>query len=228
MTMQRFFMGSAEPLGDDEVGVVAITAGIKRDGNEWIPSGVQLADYRANPIVLMSHDVMEPVATTTAIGLTGGEIAARIRFAPVGVSAIADKVRGLVKSGVLSGISAGVDPIEVEPIDQYDRRCGLRITRSNLLELSFCAVPIDTNARVVQRSYDSHARRMTLLRRLPPVSRGSIDRVEARIAPSTTSREERYAALIARAKSGQLPPYTDTDPYTYQFLLRVYFEAGRR
>ena len=181
--MRRFYLGQAEQVGDDEVAGIAITAGVKRDGDEWVPAGVDLAGYRANPIVLRNHDPNQPVGTASAVGLTpnGNGIGIRIAFAPLGISPIADETRGLAKSGVLSGISAGILPTETEPLDRYNPRAGVRILACELLEVSLVPVPADPSARVLQRAYQSPATRRAVLRALPAVAPEALRRAAAAI-----------------------------------------------
>lgn len=82
--MKRFFNGFAEPLDDLSVGVVCSTPELARDGRVLIPAGIDLSNYRRNPIVLFQHQPDSPVGTATAIGIDGDKLAARITFAPSG------------------------------------------------------------------------------------------------------------------------------------------------
>ena len=194
--MRRFYLGQAEPLSDDEVAGIAISAGVKRDGDEWVPSGVDLGPFRQNPIICRNHDTNQPVGTASAIGLTAdGDVGIRIQFAPPGVSAVADETRGLVKSGVMSALSAGIMPSEVEPLDARNPRGGVRILRCELLEVSFVAVPADTSARILQRSYRTAAVRAASVRRLPAVTAAALRRASAAFAGNPQHR--RLAEIAA-------------------------------
>jgi phage head maturation protease len=90
---------------------------------------------------------MSPVGIAVAIGVVDDKLAARIRFADVGVSQRADEVRALVKSGVIRGISIGFDAIEGEPIDKARPRGGQRFTKVELLECSFVSVQPSATTR---------------------------------------------------------------------------------
>lgn len=188
--MNRYFLGSTETLGEREVGVIASTAQLARDGHVLEPSGIGLTNYRMNPIVLYSHDVEQPVGVATAISVRDNALAARIEFAPAGVSSVADQCCSLVKGGVLRGISIGFEIIDAEPLDKSRPRAGLHITRSELYEISVVAVPADTGAMVVARS----APRRTgfafgSLRKVPPAA------------------VQRALARVTRRRNGMIMPH---------------------
>jgi HK97 family phage prohead protease len=171
--------GAMQELGEREVAVIASTDQLARDGHIVIPSGIDVSAFRNTPTVLFNHNPEKPVGAATHVGVEAGMLGARIRFADAGLSATADEVCALVKSGVLSGISIGFLPRESEPINPREPFGGLRITACDLLEISVVAVPADTGARVVARSF-STSRRRAIIRSLRPVSHGAVDRVMAR------------------------------------------------
>ena len=145
--LMRFLAAStATSLGDDEVDVTISTDQLARDGNIWIPSGCDLTDYRRNPVVLWQHRPDQPIGTASNLRVVGGSLVGRIKFAPLGVSATADTARGLMKSGVLCGISAGIEAVDVVPIDPAKPRGGQKITKWSLLEISAVSIPADTGA----------------------------------------------------------------------------------
>jgi HK97 family phage prohead protease len=181
--MKRFFSGGAESLSDLEVLVVASTEGLARDGHVLVQSGLDLSNYRRNPVVLFMHQQDTPVATASAIGFDGaGNLAGKVSFPPPGVSPEADKVRALVKSGVLKGVSIGFDPKETEPLDPKKPRGGQRITKSELLEISFVSVPADVGAGVTARWFGSRADMLATLNALPAIPAAAVQRAAAGIA----------------------------------------------
>lgn len=148
------FAAQVSELEDDEVEVVMSTATIARDGHVLVSQGAELARYRRNPIILWQHDQKSPVGVAEEIAVSGDKITARIRFAPLGVSSDADKVRGLVKSGIVRSVSVGFEPLDAEPLDPKKPRDGQRFTRWELLECSFVSVPADPGAVVTARQVD--------------------------------------------------------------------------
>jgi HK97 family phage prohead protease len=141
-------------LGENEVEVVISTAQIARDGHVLVPSGARLENYRANPIILWQHDPEVPVGNGEDIQVEGDKIRARAMFAPPGISPKADEIRGLVKAGVIRAVSVGFEPIDGEPLDPTKPRGGQRFTEWDLLEFSFCSVPVDTGAVVTARAVE--------------------------------------------------------------------------
>ena len=139
-------------LSDDEVEVTLSTSALARDGHILEPTGCDLTNYHANPVVLWQHNPDQPVGRATDVVVEGDRIRARITFAPAGISAKADEVRGLVKTGIVSGISVGFDVLDGTPLDPKKPRGGQRFTRWELLECSFCSVPVDPGAAVTARA----------------------------------------------------------------------------
>ena len=152
--LRKLVRAQITALGDDEVEVVMSTDALARDGHILIPQGCQLENYRANPIALWSHDPDKPVGNAEDVGVGAGQLTARVRFAPLGISRKADEVRGLTKAGVIRAVSVGFDPIEMEPLDPKKPKGGQRILRWELLELSFVSVPADPGAEVSGRAAD--------------------------------------------------------------------------
>ncbi len=154
MTMiRKLVRAQINVLGDDEVEVVMSTAALARDGHVLVPQGCLLDNYRANPIVLWSHDPDKPIGNAENIVVGADQVSARIRFAPLGISLKADEIRGLMKSGVIRAVSVGFDPVEMEPLDPKRPRGGQRIASWELLELSAVSVPADTGAMVTARAH---------------------------------------------------------------------------
>src|ERR1700722_10036659 len=106
MTVQRkSYAASIEPVGDRQARVICSTGQVDRAGEIVVQEGIDLSAYKLNPIVLWQHNVESPVAKASDIGLVDGKLTATVDFPPPGISAKADEICGLVKSGVISAVS---------------------------------------------------------------------------------------------------------------------------
>ena len=150
--IRRAFMAELTFVGDDQVDVRLMTGALARDGDVWVPSGVILDNYIANPIILWQHDPNTPIGTASDIHGDATGITARVTFADLGISDDADKVRRLVKGGIVRGVSCGILPLEWEPLDPKKSRGGQRVTKWDLLECSFVSLPSDVGAMVTARA----------------------------------------------------------------------------
>ena len=150
--IRKVMPAQIKALGDDEVEVTMSTGDVARDGHIFMPQGAKLDNYRKNPVVLWQHDPDHPVARADSIQVNDNNITALIRFAPSGVAQKSDEVRGLVKSGIISGVSVGIEPLEMEPLDPKKPRGGQRVLVWELLECSFVSIPADTGATVTARA----------------------------------------------------------------------------
>lgn len=152
---RKTFSATAEDTGDEHtVRVICSTEDMDRAGEVIVQAGIDLAPYKANPIVLWQHDPMHPVGEATDIRVEEGRLVATVRFAPPGVSPEADKVRGLVKAGIVRGVSVGINPLDTEPMDAADTRksAPVRYLKSELMEFSFVSIPANPSALIVSRS----------------------------------------------------------------------------
>ncbi len=162
MTMMRAAVAAEiNALGENQVEVIISTSTLARDGHILEPSGCDLSNYQANPIVLWQHNPDVPVGRASDLTVASDKIRALITFAPSGISPKADEVRGLVKNGIVSGVSVGFDVIDAEPLDEKQPRGGQRFTKWELLECSFCSVPADPGASVTARAQPQEKKPMT-------------------------------------------------------------------
>ena len=124
-----------------------------------------------------------------------GRVEALITFGPKGISAKADEVCGLYKSGVLRTVSVGFDPIEMEPIEDG----GIRYKKWELLELSCVSVPANPNAVTIARSGAAAQRRShavaTRARPTTPRTETELRRAAAINAKEQEEREYRRKML---------------------------------
>jgi HK97 family phage prohead protease len=154
-TIRRTLAATADELGPRQVRVRASTEDLGRDGLVVMSEGIDIGPFRKNPVVLWQHQPEAPVARVTRIAIAEGALDAEIEFAPEGVSRVADEICGLVKSGIVSGLSIGFEPTETEPVQPGKRKGPQRVMRSELLELSFVSIPANRETVVTQRADDS-------------------------------------------------------------------------
>ncbi len=166
---------------DRAVTVTCSTEILGRDKIVLVSRGIDLTNYRTNPIWLWQHNADWPVARSEEIDVQGDKLVARVQFPPAGVSARADEVLGLIRAGVINAASTGFEKAQAEPIDPANPRAGTRIVACELAEMSFVSIPAVPDALVTERHAASEADEV------PP----------ARNKDSPT-RHRRMAALFAR------------------------------
>tara|TARA_R110002051_G_scaffold319494_1_gene403640 strand:+ start:1161 stop:2024 length:864 start_codon:yes stop_codon:yes gene_type:complete len=138
------------------------TTSIDRDGEVLLPSGIDLKDFRKNPVVLLNHDQGGlPVGRALSVKRQSDGIIAEVQFAerpaghPSSVEWIPDTVFNLFQQGILKAFSVGFIPLEMrEPTDKDYKKFGddVRnvISKWSLLEFSVVNVPANQDALVLQ------------------------------------------------------------------------------
>ena len=138
------------------------TTSIDRDGEVLLPSGIDLKDFKKNPIVLLNHDQGGlPVGRALKIKRESSGIVAEVQFAerpsghPDSVEWIPDTIFSLFKQGILKAFSVGFIPTEMRQPEEKDKRKfgeGVRniISKWSLLEFSVVNVPANQDALVMQ------------------------------------------------------------------------------
>jgi hypothetical protein len=91
--------------------------------------GLDVTNYRRNPIVLFSHIDTRPIARAT-VSRAGNAWYATLQFPDAGVSADADQVLRLAQANILSGISIGFNPLETKLLTAPCGLCGASCSRS--------------------------------------------------------------------------------------------------
>lgn len=128
----------------EEKGVLAVAtdASQDRDGDVVDPKGLDLKNYKKNPILLFGHDHRGlPVGQADKIKKEGN----RITFEPAitTVTEFARDVKALFDAGILRAFSIGFIPKE------RDKNV---FTKAELLEISIVNVPSNPNALVMAKS----------------------------------------------------------------------------
>jgi len=136
---------------------VVTSEALDRDKEVIRVDGVNLKNYKLNPVVLFSHDRHSlPIGKATSITKHKDKITAKIQFATADEYAFADTVYRLVKGGYLRATSIGFLPdfnaIEY-PRENASKKSPYRIfNKSELLEISICACPANQEALATGKS----------------------------------------------------------------------------
>ena len=137
------------------------TTSVDRDGDVVLPSGVDLTDFKKNPVVLFIHDNQKlPVGTAPIIQRKRDSIIAKVMFAerpdtlPSEQEFVPDTVFSMFQQGVLRAFSIGflLDKARVPTPDDVRRfGAGVRqiITKWRLVEFSIVPVPSNQDALAV-------------------------------------------------------------------------------
>ena len=117
------------------------TGDVDRDNDTIDPTGWELTNFKANPVVLWAHSHRDlPVARAIEIGVEAGKLVAVAEFAP---HAFAETVLGLLRGGFLRATSVGFRALEWS---MNEERHGVDFKRQELLEFSIVPVPANQNA----------------------------------------------------------------------------------
>ena len=150
--MRAFACGVAKTVGERQVRVVVSTPTVDRVGDVVEVGGIDLTEYRRNPIVLCQHDHDEPVARCVEIEVVSGRLEALVQFPPIGTSTKADETYGLIKAGVLNAVSIGFIPREWSDLNDKDPWGGRRYSASEMIEFSIVSVPANPDALIIERA----------------------------------------------------------------------------
>ena len=177
-------------IGARQVSFIASDDSVDRVGDILMPEGCDMAHFRKNPVLLWSHDGTKPVAKAISINRVGNRIECTAQFPPEGEIEQSDAVYALIRQGLVNATSVGFLPLAGEQI-KGSRVGGVRFTSWQLLEISFCTVPCNSNALITQRALDGNREAREALR-----ARARATLESAREAP-TRSREEILASCRA-------------------------------
>jgi phage head maturation protease len=161
MKLSKQFDGDLK-IADGERAVVATisTNAVDRDGDVLIPTGLEMSEFKQNPVVLFGHDsTRAPVGKAIAIQRTRRGIIAKMQFAkrpefhPPAAEWFADTLFSLFQQNILRAFSVGFTVPQNGMRDATDKDKGrfgneVRrvITKWKLLEFSIVPVPSNQDA----------------------------------------------------------------------------------
>ena len=129
-----------------------------RHGDVIRSKGIQLKNFRKNPIVLFAHDAHQPpIGKSPKMERGNGFLDADVDFFEREVFEFADTIFRIVEVGGLKAASVGFMPLDFERLEEEseDRFPGIDFKKIDLLEFSI--VPIPANPEAVARALSDGA-----------------------------------------------------------------------
>jgi len=140
---------------DDTVTVQFMTEQVARDGMVLDADGIDTDAFEKNPVVLWSHGTDprrgdEPIGKASNVRRNGDGMLADVTFAG---DEFAQRIQQKVQDGFVNAVSIGWRTEEMDTDGDAPT-----VTRSDMTEFSFVAVPADTDALVQERTAGSNVR----------------------------------------------------------------------
>ena len=155
--VSKTFSSDVKTLEDERMVVAKIsTTDVDRDGDVMMPSGIDLSNFRENPVVLFGHDSSQlPVAKAVRITTEANSVTAEVKFAerppehPDAAEWNPDTMLSMFKQGILRAFSVGFIIPEggarLATKKDRGRFPGVRRVISKWQLLEFSVVPIPSN-----------------------------------------------------------------------------------
>ena len=126
------------------------TSSVDRDGEVLIPQGMDIKDFKKNPVVFWNHDYNQPIGTAADLKKNDDHWTATARLAS---TPFAQEVYTLMREGVVRGVSVGFQPVETRPPTKGDlAKYGDNVRRVyakwKLLEFSVVPLPANQDALI--------------------------------------------------------------------------------
>lgn len=142
------YIEKASKLSEGEVEFVVSTGDIDSHGERINVEGIELSDFKKNPVVLWGHDGFNlPIAKATKIWKSDGKLMARAMFYLK--DEFAAKVYGYIMDGFLNAVSIG------GMVKEWGSD-GMTISKMNMKEFSVVSIPANQNALVANKSLDGN------------------------------------------------------------------------
>lgn len=126
---------------------------VDRMGDTIDPAGWNYSAFEKNPVALWAHDSSAPpIGRASRLMVEDLRLMGDIEFVPAETYAFADTIYRLVLGKFLNAVSVGFLPIEYGWSDDDEREWGLDFKRQELLEISVCPVPANSNALAEARA----------------------------------------------------------------------------
>ncbi len=133
------------------VSFIASTAAEDSYG-EVVEQDWKLARYKANPVVLFSHDSRElPIGRATRVEVVKGQLEADIEFLNADANPKAELVWNCIRAGALRAVSVGFIPGDVR-LEKRNGKETYVLSKNHLHEISVVAIPANPEALAKMRS----------------------------------------------------------------------------
>jgi HK97 family phage major capsid protein/HK97 family phage prohead protease len=200
MSAKRFIK-TGEQSKDDPFTFVMSTEDTDRDGDIVVQSGIDLRDFRKNPVALYAHNHTQPIGIWQNVRIEGKRLLGELKLAALGTSEFIDTLHKLVEQRILRAVSIGfiADP------DGYERNgdSGIKFGKTRLLECSLVAVPANQNAlRVKALTMVPADLRETFC---PDTEAGRVKRAKSSAASDTPSARTGLATAKMSDRTGSKP-----------------------
>jgi HK97 family phage prohead protease len=131
---------------------VLTTGKLDRDGDRILASGVDLTEFKRNPVALRDHDHTRPIGRWEDLAVIGSgwdaKLVGWLQLPPEGVSEDADEAHGLMLAKVLGACSIGFRP---DPDHATRTKTGYDFAKVELYECSVVAVGSQPDALLAAR-----------------------------------------------------------------------------
>ena len=139
MSEKQYIKGFVDKVKEEIISATATTDTKDREGESVKITGWKLDNFKANPVLLWSHNPNEPaIGKVTDIWHEGNKLKFNAKFAEK--DTFAQRIKNLVQQGILSTVSVGFQSKEQDDDGNS--------TEQELLEISFVNVPCNPEARM--------------------------------------------------------------------------------
>ncbi|TKB75262.1 MAG: hypothetical protein E8D45_07860 [Nitrospira sp.] len=155
---KRFGVIKAIDRAHREIEFVASRQEIDRDGDVIITRGIDTANFRRNPVLLLDHDRGQRLGRVDSLTVERDafgvdQLVGRASILPAGVSPAADQAYAELLHAALGGVSIGFLPTESDYTSVLRGQTGKTHRRTQLLEISIVPIPACASCTVTAKSW---------------------------------------------------------------------------
>jgi HK97 family phage prohead protease len=137
-----------------EIEAIASVQKKDRDNDILYLDGLDIANFKQNPVILWSHDSSQPpIARATKVWVEGKQLKLKMQFPTSEEYSFADTIYKLVKGGYINNLSVGFKP-DYEKTSFNEKNRGYEFKAAELLEVSIVNIPANSGAKIITRSLD--------------------------------------------------------------------------